>query len=802
MKKTIFPAFLICTILMLIGIQSFRPGSSAENDEQQLIAKTNQFNLRFPQEKIYLQLDRPSYWASEDIWFKAYLKNSPVISSNLYVDLLNSTGKVVSRSVCWVQDGLSYGDIHLTDTLSSGMYQIRAYTNWMRNFEEEQFFRKDFVIWNLRDKAKTPEKNELKAREVDVQFLPEGGTLLAGVKNRFAFKVIDKNGKGLNAEGILVDGKGNEIAKIKTGFKGMGSFEITPQAGTKYTSELTVAGNLQIKTDLPAAETSGIAMIINRQDTNQIHLEINEQGGTPTEKYIVIGQTESKVCYRGEVPVSSGKGVLDINKAKFPTGIVRFTLFDGNMAPRCERLVFVNHHDQVIVKIEPEKPEYRQRENVILDLSAFGKGKVPAAANLSMSVYQSETTFQSEKYPENILTRFLISSELKGKIEEPAYYFKDDSLSTILALDNLMLTHGYRTFTWKEIGEDEFPEITHQPDSSIQLGGRVTTIANHNLVKNGKITLMTVNTLLSTQTVPTDEEGKFLFSGLYFTDTIDVTLHAVNEKGRKNAYIEVDKLMNAPPKATILPLRYEYRKDQGNKTFSYISDPNPETLNRKWRLSDTIMIRDINIVSRKQQQDDGYMRPYKKADAVFKVDEHDDVFGSIFEMLEAQCAIYRSFKQMDKNLGNQAFPLQIFVDGVPAGLMDDNASAYDKVEFVRMAPIKGGWGPAIFYYTKRGIKNRIVEEDSGSTSARLVGYSVIRKFYSPAYDGTEDKEKTKNDIRSTLYWNPVVRTNANGLARVAFYNSDQVGEVHIVIEGVTKDGKLCRGECKYEVIPK
>src|SRR5512133_2032406 len=126
MKKVMFPAFLICTILALMGIQSFRPSPVNEPDEQQLIAKANQFNLRFPQEKIYLQLDRPSYWASEDIWFKAYLKNSPVISSNLYVDLLNSTGKVVSRSVCWVQDGLSYGAIHLKDTLSRGMYQTRA----------------------------------------------------------------------------------------------------------------------------------------------------------------------------------------------------------------------------------------------------------------------------------------------------------------------------------------------------------------------------------------------------------------------------------------------------------------------------------------------------------------------------------------------------------------------------------------------------------------------------------------------------------------------------------------------------
>jgi len=801
MKKLLFPAFLLFTILAIISIQSFRPVSVA--NEQQLIAKANQFSMQFPQEKLYLHLDRPSYWAGEDIWFKAYLKNSPVYASNLYVDLLNSAGKVVSRTVCWAQDGLSYGDIHLSDTISSGMYQVRAYTNWMRNFDEEQFFRKDMIIWNLRDRAKPSEKSELKAREVDVQFLPEGGTFLAGEKNRIAYKVIDKNGKGLDTEGIVFDEKRAEVARIKAGFKGIGSFELTPEPGMKYTAELTIASNLQIKAELPSAETSGVAVTISPEDTARIHLEIREHG-TSSEKYVVIGQTESKVCYRGEVSVTSGKGILDINSEKFPTGIVRLTLFDSNMIPRCERLVFVNHHDQVNVKIEPEKQSYRQRDSVILDLSSLGKGGAPAMANLSMSVYFTETTHQLETYPENILTRFLLSSELKGRIEEPAYYFKDDSLTTIKALDNLMLTHGYRTFTWKEISEDKFPEITHQPDSSIQLGGRVTTIANHSAVQNGKVTLMTLNTLLSTQTVPTDNEGRFLFSGLYFTDTIDVTLHAVNSKGKKNAFIEVDKTLNAPPKPSILPLKYEYRNEKGNKTIASIGNLSPELLNKKWHLSDTILIRDINIVSQKKKEFDDYVRPYKKADAVFEVTKSDNVYIDLGTMLEAESPMWRSFTGQVANGRMQRAKISYFLNGAPvdltmAGLLEDSPNSFDKIEFVKMAPISGGYGPAVYFYTKRGMPNRIVEEASASTSARLVGYSVIRKFYSPVYDGKEDQINKKGDFRSTLCWAPVIRTNANGLAKVAFYNSDQTGEVKVVLEGVTKDGKLCRGEYIYNV---
>jgi hypothetical protein len=797
-KKSILKAIALLPVLGIITSFYLITGSTIS--DKVILMRADQCNKNYRQEKIYLQLDRSSYWANDDIWFKAYLKESPIPDCNLYVELLNSSGNVVLKKMYWAQNGLAYGDFHLKDTISSGIYQIRAYTNWMRNFDDQWFFRKDLVIWNMGDKAVSPESDELKARQVDFQFMPEGGTFLAGAKNRMAFKVNDRNGKGLDTEGIVVDGNGNEIARIKSGFKGMGSFWITPQADTKYTAELTVAGNLSLNIDLPKASVSGLAMKINPEDTSKVHLEINEIGGISGEKYFVVGQSAGKICFHSEVSMISGKCVLDISRDEFPTGIVRLTLFDQQMTPRCERLVFVNHHDQVVVKIEPEKAEYHTREKVILDLYTMGKNEAPVMANLSMSVYYTESSHATETYPENILTSFLLSSELKGRVEEPAFYFKENSLSTVLALDNLMLTHGYRYFDWKEISETRQPKIDWQPEPCVQIKGTVISVLFSHPVPNGKISMMTVKSLLDIREVKTDSAGRFVISDLFFNDTIQVALQSRNENGKANAEIELDERSSTSPEANFLPLMYEYRKDNPSQTVTYLSELSPELRNKKWHLSDTILLRDVNIMVRKKKTDDGHFRPYVDADYVIDVAKLDDVNGSILETLEMNSPMYRSWCNQERE------GVKFFLDGVPdiTGIVASSpASWYDKIEFVRMAPIPGaGFGRGIYFYTKRGAPNEKPTWASGITATKLVGYSVIRNFYSPVYDGSEDKKNNKNDFRSTLYWNPLVETDEDGTGWVSYYNSDLDGEVQVVVEGVTKDGKLCRGEFKYNVVSK
>lgn len=792
--KPINPPPCLCSFKYLMMLIAVIILPSFGIKAQDILQRADQLNNQSKQEKIYLHIDRPSYWANEDLWFKVYLKNSPKNEFNLYVELLNEKGNVVYKNTCWAQNGFAYGDIHLSDTLSSGIYQVRAYTNWMRNFDEQWFFRRDLVIWNLRDKAKPSKPEELKERKIDFRFFPEGGTFLSGVKNKVAFKAIDSNGRGLNVEGVVIDDQGRQVAMIKSLYKGMGSFEITPDRGKKYSAEITVAGEIPLKADLPEALASGVGISYEAMNTNQIRLKVQEQGITGSEKYLLVGQSEGKVCYQQEVSLNAKNGVIDIDKEKLPTGIIRFTLLDSKQLPLCERLVFINHHDQVNLKIVAEESEYHPREKVMLDISALNKDESPVLANLSVSAYQTESVYQIESYPENILTSFLLSSELKGRIEEPAYYFKDDSLSTLQALDNLMLTHGYRYFEWKQILNNKQPDIAYPAESGIQLKGTVLSDLLHRPVANAKITMMTVKSLLSLQEQTSDANGNFVFPGLFFNDTLNVVLRLQKENGKAVSGIQIDETSSISPKASILPLTYNYSKNTPSQTVTFLSEISAEFSNRKWHLSDTILLRDVNVKALKKKKWDGVPRPYLDADHVIDVNKLDNVFYNLQETLEVNSPVYRSYVRRNA---------RYFIDGVYdifGWIEDFPSNNVDKVEFVRMAYAPGsGYGPGIFVYTKRGARFENVEYSPGIVPVTLMGFSVIRNYYSPQYDGTEDNEKS--DFRSSLYWNPIITTDSEGLTWVSFYNSDQLGAVQVVVEGLTKEGKICRGVYKYSVVP-
>ncbi|HSO88764.1 MAG TPA: hypothetical protein VLQ91_19580 [Draconibacterium sp.] len=792
--RKLIPIFILLVTILIF--HSFYPIPVRQNNEQELLAKANHFNQLYPNEKIYLHLDRPSYWAGDDIWFKAYLLNSSISECNLYVELISSSGDVIDKKICWSQNGLAYGDFHLADSISSGVCQIRAYTNWMRNFEDDWFFRKNIIIWNLRDKEIETESEVLKTKDVDLQFFPEGGTFVGNLKNKMAFKATDKNGKAIAVKGEIVDDRGNKITDFKSSFKGMGSFIIEPQAGRKYTANATIANKIQLKIDLPLPDVDAIKLAIESNDSVKINIQVSANshlsGNNQNAEYLIIGQTGGQICYRKEISISEKIFSLDIEKSTLPTGIIKFTLFDHEMIPRCERLVFVNHHDYVNIGIEPDKSEYLAREKVKLNVKAVTNNGTPCLANLSMSVYNPQNQMELETFPNNILTQFLLGSELKGIIEDPAWYFKDDSLSTLQALDNLMLTHGYRYFEWKEISENQYPEIVYQPENSIQVKGTVSNWLTKKPVKDCKVTMMFVKSQLAIHEQITDSLGNFLFTNLYFNDTVYVSLQAGDNKSRKNNWIELNNSSSISPGPAFLPVNYRYNNENQVKTTHYLSEVSSELLSRKWRLSDTILLGDINVLAKEHEEQSIHLRPYLDADYIFEVSKYDNIYVDIIDMLETTSAYMRRFLENDP---------QYFLDGV---LVDTDfivglpASWFETVEAVKLAPGRTGFAPGIFFYTKRGETQKKIFDGAGMKSSEIIGYSVIRKFYSPIYESQEPVE-TKDDFRSTIYWDPVVQTDSTGIARVSFYNSDEAGNMQIVVEGIAADGKLCRGICTYIV---
>jgi len=847
MKSSLKFAGLLALFAALIFILTLSNTPISDNKTAQLIAKANVYNLQFPQEKVYLQLDRSSYWASDDIWLKAYLKDSPNPHSNLYVELLNSSGTVIQKKILWSQSGMAYGDFHLSDTITTGVYQVRAYTNWMRNFDDGLFFRKNLVIWNVKGKKIAEDSRQLKEKNIDCRFFPEGGTFVTNLKTKMAFKVTDENGKGLEVEGRIVDDQGKEIAIVKSNFKGMGHFLIQPLEGRKYMAELIISGGVEMNVDLPDPQTNGVALSIEPNQNGQLHIQVAEQeqtnGINKNHNYVLVASTKGTVLFNKEIKTDKGNFDLDLELKEYPTGIVQFTLFDNELIPRCERLVFVDSHDIINVNIEPDKSVYRIGEKAQCYVETFNNEGDPCLANLSMSVYHSDNQLKTEDYPNNILSQFLLSSELKGWIEEPAYYFKDDSLSTLQALDNLMLTNGYRHFEWKQIQEDKIPKIAYKAESGIKIKGTIKTSSQTGRpVPNGTVNLMFMNDTLKTYKVVTDSTGYFGFKDFYFRDTVSVFLEARTSKGKKAPWIELDKRSNVSPEVKSRPLNYQYLDDRKVNVTASFDKESISKINRKWKLSDTIMLNEVKVVKSKYKFGKRPMRLYEKADYVLDLNTDDDELGNVFHKLENKFpnVIVDVREETDlivahselNNLKNgvpdfpkppptvrvdyQKYePIYVvdgrvvdveFINSIPAGAFKrveilKNGNVYSHIEVdgdfkVKLISDVG----AVCFFTKYGAFAEM-PNSKGEKNTKIIGYSVVRKFYSPDYESKLPLE-IKDDFRNTLYWNHNIRTNSTGISKIDFYNSNQTGEVQVVVEGMTRDGKLCRGLCKYKVVSK
>ena len=551
-------------------------------------------------------------------------------------------------------------------------------------------------------------------------------------------------------------------------------------------------------------------MAVDPTDTAKVYIHIydrsKESEPNRAKSYLLVGQANGVIFYRNEIPINQENFNVEIAKSLLPNGVVQFTLFDQEMIPHCERLVFINKHDFVTVEIAPDRTMYRTREKVQIDINTITGEGIPCFSNLSMSVYNPETQLKLEDYPDNILSRFLISSELKGTIEDPGYYFKDDSLSTLQKLDNLMLTHGYRYFDWEEIRNNKVPEIQYQPEGSIQVKGIVTSSLQGKPVSDAQVTMMFVKSQFGLHNQTTDSLGRFLFSDLYFNDTVYVSLQAVNKKGRRTNWIELDRKSSISPKAGFLPLTYQYRNDIQINTSTFLSEMSSELINKKWHLSDTILLGDINVMTNKIKKGDGHVRMYGEADFVFELSKQDDVLANIYDAIDGRIPGVRQEFTEDGNetLFYRGKSLMLFLNGTPADynlIKHFPSQAFDKVELIKMGSFAGVnySGGILYFYTKRGEKFVNGPTDAlGMKSSRIIGYSVIRKFYAPNYESQQPAE-IKNDFRSTIYWNPIIRTDSLGRANVSFFNSDHPGEVQVVVEGITSDGKLCRGLSRYNV---
>jgi len=784
----------ICLALLFVFGFKF---SDDNTQLQKIVAKLTNFAKHYYQQKIYLHIDKQNYETGQTIWFKTYLVDADgnipdTATTHLYVELIDFNKTIVYTKVIKLDNGFGFGDFFLSDTLVGGYYQIRAYTDWMKNFNNDFLFCRTFELTNAKfyNYLSRSEKRHFNQAEKNrsVQFFPEGGHLVNGLDNKIAFKAINGLGKSIHCTGTLFDNQNKQIATIETEYLGMGTFNLTPDINNKYYVIAKFDDGKTQKIKFPEIEKNGYILKITSDESNiYIDVKINTPpSGDPLQnRLIVLAHTNQKIIFTDDADVSKKRYSNKIDKNLFPTGIAHITIFNGFLKPLCQRLVFINHCNLLNVSIAADKTVYSPHEKTTIDFEVKDQKGNPVRGNFSVSVIDNSKV-AADSLADNIISNLLLTSDLKGSIENPASYFDVNNLQTNKYLDLLMLTQGWRRFDWSEILNDRFPIIKSKPENGITISGRITKPLFDISSKKATIELTILNKYNDVFKDTTDVNGRFCFEKLNYYDTLDILLESRNVNGGRKVVINVD--------TSVVP----------EVKFDFLSCVNKNIIETKLPKG------------KKPEKRYIYHQPvstnslHSSADATIYINPNE-VSGNenVLEYLRGRVAGLTVSGTGDNTTatirGSKSFasggdaPLAL-IDGTQVPIYQLNEVSLQDVEKIEV--LKNSSNTAIYgllgangviaVYTKHGFNIKW-----GELAFKMLAYATPKQFYAPVYD--VPNKINKPDNRSTIFWTPVLITDEKGKAHCSFYNADNPATICVVVEGISATGQIGRQVFNYQV---
>jgi hypothetical protein len=764
---------------------------------------------RYPQEKIYLHFDRAMYTPGETIWFKAYLFAGAfpsAISKTVYAELIDDQGKLLDRKSAPVMMSGAAAAFDLPADLKSPYVFVRAYTRWMLNFDSSFLFEKAIPIASKR-KAPSVAANPT----AFLQFFPEGGNLVAGLPSRIAFKATDNKGLPIPVKGEIVGNTGKKVY-FTSEHDGMGYFMLEPVAGEQYKAVWKDPAGKNQETALPAALASGLVLEANNQG-GKIDFTLRKSQNATYQAAYVVAQMHQQLLYRAKANLinrTSAGGSIPLQNV--PAGIVQITVFTEDEKPLAERIVFVNQEDNYfITDLNAAAKNLVKRGRNVIQID------VPdtIACNLSVSVTDAGLN-PATKSEEDIFSSLLLTSDIKGYVHQPAYYFTG-SETALRHLDLVMMTNGWRRFRWEEVLAGRFPTLRHEPDGYLAISGKVSGI-NKSLLVQREVTgmLETKNGRFFLNAPINPLDGQFSLSDLVFYDTAKVYYQLNNDKDktlttrgvfefRSNLYTQPVRWQPSAARSAFL-----------QKPDSLVIVKNDELSQKRIALEDerkkVQTLAAVEVKARQktlsEKMDEQYTSGLFSGDGtVFVVGDDPTAQSamSIFTYLQGRVAGLQI-----TNAGTTGEPTLSWRGGTPSLFLDEmqrDAATLQSIPMSDVAMIKvfrppflggfgGGDGGGIAVYTKKG--SAALDGVKGLDAARIVGYSPVKEFYSPDYS-KYDAAHDQPDYRTTLYWNPMVLTDKqNRRILLTFHNNDVTRRIRVVVEGVDADGRLTRMEKVFE----
>ncbi len=777
------------------------------------------FDLPAEREKVYIHHDKPFYLSGDHLWFSAYLVNMatniPTNKSDvLHVDLVSPEGSVLVSRSYYIENGVGHGHLEIPPDLESGVFILEAYTDWMKNFDHQQFFREELEIISAPNEQKVINKR-LKDSVNTLNFYAEGESIVSGIPTQLGYVAKNKFGETIHIKGRLVNQEGRMVSNIKSEYGGLGSIFIMPNSDVIYRPMIMSDEFQQI--DFPKPKNEGYSVMVNNLKLNSIDISVRGTMKLEGKKFYILVISNGILYDRRIGTITRGIFKAEIPKPNLPNGTAQILLVDDQGKLQCKRLVFLNQPEEATIKYYVAKKEINPRERVDLVLEINDEnGKPLSYANVSVSVLDKDKISRNP-HGRNIRSYFNLGYLADNDLISPGALFSDFDRETLKKLDWVMLS---QQSVLPEIVS--FDSLTREakPSSKPHKGYALTGVAmehhGNTPLANGFISLISLpDPKKGSWYIKTDGTGRFLLSGLYIPDQQRVLVKANNSMGEP---VLVDLIFDV------------HKAVQASGTFEtdQVELPNYGKKYLELTQSEKMELKGIEPVPPTTSAKPGFENnirdnPLGQPANVILMDSKYHEYPNMLQVFSGRfsgLSVRKDGGEAKIRIRGEDHDPLIIVDGTilydPPG-MGTLASGHNKntpdyfvfesgkiteilnkinprnierVELIKGAEnrtsLKRGGG-IISLYTKKGISQLLNSQPDNFTEIVLPGISPAKVFVSPNHvRGTE--QESKPDLRSTLYWNPQVITNRRGRAKIGFYNSDDARKLQICVEGITQNG--------------
>lgn len=830
-------------VWIVISLSARQISDAPEERLQSFLRNIHTFNHLYPQEKVYLHFDNNAYFQGDTIWFAAYVVSAETLqpadlSRVLYVELLSEEGELVSTQRLEIKDGRCHGQIALCRemdrlgltkqyqytfypinprtnnyilNLPSGYYEVRAYTRNMLNWGTDVCFSRVLPVFDVPNQEgcyfpdgtqTTPtslmknkgkefahiREEQRKNSSVHIDFYPEGGQIVRGLPSRVAFKVTDERGGALKAEGCLCRNK-EPIVNINTIHDGMGSFNFIPQEGT-YSLNLTVEGK-RYDFDLPDFEEQGVSLLVKTVKRDSLQIAVSYSTELQSKELGISIVCRGRPVYFKSLPVLRKEKVRyllpNIPMKKLPPGVNLLTIFDTDGRIYAERKFFVydsQRPDSVSWSIVEGHCNPFGLISVKLHYGFSDDEKRPAVVLLSI---QDKSAYVKTNNNVGLQTYMLLTSDLKGYIHQPEFYFAADDSLHRQALDLLMLTQGWNRYDWRNMaGVTPFRQ-DHFVEKGLSVEGQIKHPKKEYFLEKIKVAMSIgeKNRVDQWGSCITDEEGRFFFLLEPFTGRWSMHLSLFGNKNKGEAgrillhreFSPVPRPFNWLEKEMMMPAPL---MDKNSFSFTGVNQLREVTVHKGRRR----MLK-FDFINMRDMREKALDRGEKIRSRMTIKDFIEDLYGTFsYPIFWGGGARYKRWLKSGRSVLQDYPSGDIFnaedtsIDDIDYIIVYDSPYAHQKINWRKDISVK------VLEEKRKTILfwayNR--KYFPGNRTTYIDGYSYVADYYHPRYN--REMIPGEVDYRRTLYWNPALCLDEKGEATVTFYNNSVCEEMVVSCEGL------------------